>query len=229
MENLYKSEEWKSLDEIDRAQLLLVIEGLKKGTIVGGNWTSFMDVLKKTELDYELISDGRLLEPVFKVAKTRDLLDQHGEYLALPENFDPNDFHRISGKFLGYPKCCTEEYVKDPTFEQIMAARRGDNHLTYKFGEEMGDKIKEDGIYSDVFDYCPPSFTPCGIECPEAKKVLTSWKDAINTFDPEAGKELVYFNRGSLPERFAHKEYLKQEESRRDLEYTLREVRESVR
>ncbi len=47
MKDLYKSEEWKSLNEIDRAQLLLVIEGLKRGTMIRGNWTSFIDILKK--------------------------------------------------------------------------------------------------------------------------------------------------------------------------------------
>ena len=60
MENLYKSKEWNSLDKEGRAQLLLVIEGLKNGAMIGGNHTSFIDILKKTGLDYIFNLDKHL-------------------------------------------------------------------------------------------------------------------------------------------------------------------------
>jgi hypothetical protein len=229
MGNLYQSEEWKSLEEIDRAQLLLVIEGIKRGTIIGGNWTSFMKILEKTGLGYELNTNKYQLSPVVVVARPEDLQEQNRRYLTLPENANRDDFHKIAGWLLGYPECCTAEYVKDRTLEQRRAQRNGQRHLSYRFGQELDAQIKAKRSYSEILDYRPPSFTPCGVECPEATRVLTSWKQAIDTLDPEAGRELVYFNRRCLPERFAHQEYLQQEGQRRSLEYRLEMLRRSVR
>ena len=51
MSNLYQSEEWNSLDKIDRAQFLLVREGLKRGTII--TYAGFdEELIKKSGLDY---------------------------------------------------------------------------------------------------------------------------------------------------------------------------------
>lgn len=226
MKNMYNSKEWKALNKIDRAQLLLVLEGLKKGTIVMGNWTSFRDILNKTGLDYKLNTNKYRLNPVFVVARPEDLRKATHQYLILPENASRADFHRITGELLGYPKCCTEEYIKERTTEQIRDERNGKFYLSYNFGKELESKIKSDGTYPEIFDYAPPSFTPCSINCPEAVKMLSSYKEAINTLDPEAAKELIYLNRNSTPERFAHKEYLKLEDSKRSLEYKLSKLRE---
>lgn len=230
MENLYKSKEWKSLDEIDRAQLLLVIEGLKRGTIIRGNYTTFMNILKKTGLDYKLTSNKLRLHPVAMVARPRDLAEATHRYLTLPKNPVGTGYHGVTGWLLGYPECCTEEYVKERTPEQAIAMKRKDQtHLGYRFGKELDSKIKSKGTYPDIFDYRPPSFTPCSLECPKATNVLSSWKEAIDTLDPEAGKELVYFNRNDFPERLANIEYLKKENQGRDLEYKLEFLRRSVR
>ena len=225
MENIYKSKEWKSLEEIDRAQLLLVIEGLKRGTIIGGNYTSFMDILKKTGLDYSLTSDKLSLDPVAIVAKSKDLAEATHRYLTLPKNTVGTGYHGVTGWLLGYPECCTKEYVKERTPEQKIAQRNGQRHLSYRFGKELDSKIRSEGSYPDIFDYRPPSFTPCSVNCPEATKVLSSWKEAIETLDPEAAKELVYFNRRDYPEMLAHRGYLESEKSRRTLDTKLRSLR----
>jgi hypothetical protein len=219
MNDLYQSEEWKSLNKLDRAQLLLVIEGLKKGSIIGGNWTSFMEVLKKTGLEYRLNTNKFLLNPVVVVAKIEDLQEQNKQYLNLPNNANENDFHKISGWFLGYPKCCTEEYVKERTSEQKIAEEKGPRYLSYLFGQELEHLIKTEGSYPRVFDYRPPSFTPCGINCLESIELLSSWKEAINCLDPEAGNALKYFNRAAYPQRLVHKKYLIQEGQKRNADY----------
>lgn len=222
MENLYKSNEWKSLDKVDRAQLLLVIEGLKKGTIIGGNYTSFMDILKKTGLDYKSNFDKRLLHPVFEIAKPEVLAEKTHRLLSLPKYATSFDYYRVIGDFLGYPECCIKEYSRERTPAEKEAGRiPGKRHLTYRFGQELDNAIKSGGKYPDVFDYVPPSFTPCSINCPEATKTLASWKDAIETLDPEAGKELVYFNRNDYPQLLAHQNYLKEEDAKRNLERKL--------
>ena len=100
--------------------------------------------------------------------------------------------------------------------------------MSYRFGQELDSKIKSDVKYPDFFVYRPPSFTPCSVNCPEARIVLTSWKEAINTLDPEAGKELIYFNRTDYPEKLAHREYLEAERSRRGLDARLRFLHRSA-
>lgn len=138
------------------------------------------------------------------------------------------DVHKIAGWLLGYPACCTAEYVKERTPEQKKAARNRKHHLTYRFGQELTDLIQTQGSYPEVFDYRPPSFTPCSITCAEAINVLTSWKEAFDTLDPEAGQEIVHFNRSDFPERLAYRDYLQQEWQRRSLEYKLTVLKKHV-
>ena len=228
MNQLYLCEEWKSLSKLDRAQFLLVVEGLKKGAIIEENWTSVIDIIKMTGLGYELSKGKYYLNPVIVVAKPEDLQEHNRLYLTLPKHATRDDFDKIEGWLLGYPECCTVEYVKERTPEQKRAQRNGQRHLSYKFGQELDAQIKAKGSYPEIFDYRPPSFTPCGIKCPEATRVLTSWKQVIDTLDSEAGKELVYFNRRDFPERLAHQEYLRQENQRRSLEYRFEMLRRSL-
>lgn len=228
MRDLYHSKEWKSLSKVDRAQLLLVIEELKRGAIIDGNWTSVMSILQKNGLGYELSRGKYHLNPVIVVAKPEDLQEQNRRFLTLPTRATREDFDKINGWLLGYPECCIEEYVKKITPYQMKAITHSQRHLSYKFGQELDARIKAEESYPEVFDYRPPSFIPCGIDCPEAVRVLSLWKDAINTLDPEAGKELVYFNRQDFPERLAYKDYLHLEKQRRNLESDLEILRRSV-
>lgn len=229
MSNLYGTDEWRSLDEISRAQLLLVIEGLKKGTIIGGNWTSFLNVLKETGLDYQLNTNRYQLNPVMRVARPEELQKLNYEPLILPNDANGKDYHRIMGDFLSYPKCCTEEYVSDSVPEERQARREGKLHLTYKFGRELTDLIEKENKYPDVFDYRPPSFTPCGIGCEDSIKLLSGWKNAVETNDPKAGYEIVLFNRGSYPERLAHKAFIEKEYGRIRLEHKLSYLQRSIK
>jgi hypothetical protein len=207
---VYNTDEWKSLDGLDRAQLLLVIEGLKRGTIIGGNWSSFIEVIGKFGLEYELTTHKHRLDMVAMVARPETFKQYTNMLLTMPEESDASQFHKATGWFLSYPECCTEEYNKKMTPEEKRALASGPHHRSYKFGRELEEKIMKDGTYPDVFDYRPPSFTPCGIGCSNAIRALKEWKDAIDRLDPEAAEELVYFNRQSYPERLAHEEYIKE-------------------
>ena len=52
LKDIYASEEWVSLNPVDRASLLLVIEGLKKGTEIQAPYGTLMSILRKTGLSY---------------------------------------------------------------------------------------------------------------------------------------------------------------------------------
>lgn len=226
---LYQSEDWQSLDKIDRAELLLVIEGLRKGALVGGNWTSFMRILEKTGLSYEEPRIKYRLNPTFYVGKEKDLLELKSKFISLPENSGIEDIWRINGEFLSYPSCCIREYSRDRTPEEESAKKqKRTNHLRHRFGRGLDDRIKSEGRYPDIFDYRPTSFTPCGITCQESIGLLTAWKSAITTLDPQAAEELVLFNRGQKPQRLAHKDLINKEIDKRELEYKIMMIRHST-
>jgi hypothetical protein len=110
------------------------------------------------------------------------------------------------GLFLGYPRCCIEEYWKPRTPEQITAKKKGMYHLGYRFGQELTELIEREGMYPDIFDYMPPAFTPCSVNCPETITMLTRYKEALIRLDPEAAQGLAEFNWYDMPQTMAHDE-----------------------
>ena len=133
--SFYKEDGWNALDPVDRAQLLLVIEGAKPGTIIGANHTTFKEITKSAGLVYSFNTQPLLLGPVVEVARPEEMAKYQMGLMMLPERATEDDYHKAVGAFLGYPACCTEEYVRERTPEQRAAARRGARHMSYRFGQ----------------------------------------------------------------------------------------------
>lgn len=186
--SLYESSEWKSIDGVDRAQLLLVIEGLKRGTTINGNWTTLIDILNRTNLSFELNNPNDILRPVFTIAKQKILEERNQRFLQLKDTITNRDWYKIDGWFFSYPDCCVEEYSRKRTPLEKEQKTKGARHLSYTFGRELDELIKSSGNYPEIFDFKPPTFTPCSINCPSAIETLTIWKDAIESQDPDAAK-----------------------------------------
>lgn len=228
---VYKSPEWKQLDSVDRAQLLLVAEGVKPGTIVGGDFTNFAKIIPQLGLETSLNTDPRWLRPVYMVARPEILTKYHRDVIATPETKRQEPWHRLNGKFLGYPECCTEEYIKP---QKNIAAR---DQLPPKQREEWSNfvfeaeqMVKKGEPYPAELDFRPPSFTPCSVNCPEALPLLRKWQRVIETADPEAARDLQIFNWGSEPYRTAHKDELaaikKTEDEKKKIEFLRKSLRE---
>lgn len=231
MHPLYDSATWQSFENVDRAQLLLVLEGLKRGTIIEGS-TSFQKIITNAGLVSEQVSPQYRLYPTFLVARKEDIEEKRLQRFHLfqgPQRKDLSiDFHKIGGWILSYPACCTEEYARERTLEEEKYRMERKHHLTYLFGRQLTALIEKGEEYSELFDYRPPSFTPCSIECPSALELLASWKHALDTYDPEAAKGLKRFNRQGYPERLAHEEFWEQEKIRQREEWKLRQLRSSI-
>lgn len=195
--DIYQTDEWKEIDGIDRAQLLLVIEGLKRGTIIDGDTKGFDKVIQRAGLTARLNSPPGSKRRAVRVA-TKEDLDRYDAMMKEPEN-SINDLHEIDAWFLSYPDCDLKAYIAPRTKEQIQARQNREHGMTYTFGQEM-ITLKENGeVYHPSFDYRPPSFTPCSTKCETAIELLSSWKDAIQRNDPEAAKAIVKFNQWNLP------------------------------
>jgi hypothetical protein len=195
--DIYKTKEWKKIRELSRAQLLLVVEGLKRGTIIDGDTQGFDEVIQQAGLTARLNSAPGSKRRVVRVA-TREDLDRYDELSTAPTN-DINDFHKINAWFLGYPDCCLEEYIAPRTGEQAQAKEKREHGMTYTFGQEIIAIRVEGGEYHPSFNYRPPSFTPCSTKCDTAINLLHSWKEALETNDPKAAAALVGFNIMNAP------------------------------
>ena len=132
------------MDPISRAQLLLVCEGLKPGTIIYWH-RSIPGICEKAGLLYERDGDTAMVG--------KRLLKHYT--------------HRTAGRFLGYPSCCIETYIR---------------------GKDSFPSSREEHFYR------PPSFTPCRKNCVQAMKLLRLWMETMKACDPEAAKALREFN-----------------------------------
>ena len=143
----------------------------------------------------------------------------------LPLELGFQEYHKLVGWSLGYPECCTAEYVRPRTVEEQRASQ---HHLTHRFGKQLEDKIKIEGSYPDFFDCLPPAFTPCKIDCPEASSLLQLWQDALLTLDSEAGESVRFFNRYNYPNSLVHQKYLQEKLAEFKTEYVLDQLRISI-
>lgn len=74
--DVYESVEWKKLDPVDRAQLLLVAEGVKPGTIINGDFTHLPKIVEKLQLDAVLETESNLVTrmgPLYRIAPKEKL------------------------------------------------------------------------------------------------------------------------------------------------------------
>ncbi|MDP2668369.1 MAG: hypothetical protein Q8P07_00850 [bacterium] len=221
---IYKSPEWKDLNPVSRAELLLVAEGVRPGTF-SGDFQSFKKFAEMMGLEAVLNSDPLDINPVYKIAAPEMIKKHFQEVLSLPENASPYEFWRINGKFLGYPECDIEEYM-NPV--KNMEERKKMPEDISNFDFEIKKMIKKGEKYPEEFDYAAPAYTPCGARCENAIKMLKTWKETLEAADPEAAKALKMFNWKTEPLRLAHKDELKQINDEDEKEYGLQELRQDV-
>ena len=204
---VYQSPEWQKLDSVSRAQLLLVAEGLKPGTIIHGNFTSFQEICGRLGLAGSLNTDPMLLQPIYRVAPEETLLKHERALLTLPEKIPRGAYHRINGEFLGYPSCCVEEYIKP---QKNLEARKKSSPKQFVSNVDFEAKqiIGRGEPYPEELDFCPPSFTPCSARCENALAVLKKWKTVLEKADPEAARDMQSFNWQSEPDITLYKEEL---------------------
>lgn len=193
---IYQSEAWQSLDPLDRAQLLLVAEWKKPWTIIWWDQTNFLAILAQLWLEYSLDESKRNLFPAFIVWNNHDLWEYFKKRLQLTRRWYWSAYDYLTGSFLGYPECCTEEYCH-PSLNIVKRRLFSPNTFIPNFTYES----IENWWYPDEFNYCPPSFTPCSIHCKEAIKVLKVWKLLLEKYDSTWAQELREFNkRGNAEE-----------------------------
>jgi hypothetical protein len=224
---IYDSPEWKELGPIDRAQLMLVAEGVKPGTIIGGNLSTFQNIVQKMGLKTHLNTEPNELWPVYEVASPAVMDERYHDLLALPKESTSDDYHKINGKFLGYPVCCTEEY-NNPQKNLAARMKFSPHKFISNVDFELTQMIEKGETYPEELDFCPPAFTPCSATCPEALRVLKQWKDIILLGDKDAAEELQMFNWRGSPVEKIHAAKLDERSDKRYRQYQSDMLRSQI-
>jgi len=203
---VYKSAIWRSLHPTARAHILLVAEGLKPMAYTGvANIKGAMGYLEN-ELGI-LIDEARgrrrcelgslrLFVPsrTYTVCTSKKVLDVVRGMQAKRRFNDPFSIE-LEGRFLGYPKCCTTEYMH-PTYEErfnpwiLKFFKR-----PYRFLVEAVRLYMEGRKLAEEFLYLMPSQTPCSVTCQRTLRKLRKWRAVTRKYDPEAAAFLERFNR----------------------------------
>lgn len=197
MKNVYKSEDWKKIDPLTRAEVLLVAEGLKPATTTGdlvSTYYPLLSCLKQLGLKHEepIFRKGpytKIPEYVITVYKGDKTIEELNRRLLDP-SLNTKQVWRAYGEAYGYQDCCITRYSN----AEIQAPnKKSIEHVV--FDKELED-LKEAGKeYPDVLDYRVPSMTPCSVYCEKTLKLLGSWKEALEKHDPEAAEALKMFNK----------------------------------
>ncbi|MBI3334947.1 MAG: DUF483 domain-containing protein [Candidatus Portnoybacteria bacterium] len=221
---IYQSPEWKALTPLDRAQLILVAEGVKPGVFVGGDFTNFQKIVQKMGLEARLNTYPLLLNPVYTISTPEGLSEYYRETVSAT-GITAENFYRINGKFLGYPSCCVEEYTNP---QKNLEERKKYPPNISNFDYEM-IQMREKGVeYPEELDYCPPTFTPCSAHCAKALGKLREWKGVMQEADPEAAYWLRLFQWAFEPYRKFHEKELKRMEKDEELEDNIAFLRKSI-
>jgi hypothetical protein len=184
----YRSPEWKALNPVARAELIMVAEGAKPGLITfgfkGAGFRVAQEFAVGNGMRFDSISDedeegeshvtctiGR--PEAFQALAAWSFRERVQDFLGIGRG----DFVRKRGEFLGYPKCCIEAFIESGRNPEIIRIPNCD------------------GVYAEELDYCPPCFVPCGEQCEKALGTLRGWKKAVEAADPEAAQELRALNR----------------------------------
>lgn len=206
MKNLYQTKEWKSLPVMERAYLLPTMEGIRKGCLVNTKNISNISDLEyclnekglkyhKEDNNYFVSKNKTLLEKVVKkwesayIAKSFQGIDKDIDKIVKGIE---EEYHRVIGKFFGYPDCCIKHFTK-ATLKGTFATREWHK----KAGKALLEKK-----YNKLFDYV--FHAPCGLECEESLKVARKIKKCLESYDFEAAESFRKSNRHHV-ERAAKK------------------------
>lgn len=187
---IYLSNEWKELDPVGRASILLVSEGVKPGSTFGSKYRFGVEsVLEKVRLPY-LLPEWVNNRYIFTVARDDKVLS---DYISrfLKNSLTANQVHYANGIFYGIPECCIDDFV-GVSLEDGRTFRR---KKRVSFDELLKDYERSNGGYPEELDYRIPGVVPCKVDCHNALKVLGEYRDVLLEYDKEAGEELRLFNK----------------------------------
>jgi hypothetical protein len=186
----YASREWKGLDPLNRACILLVSEGLKPGSTFGSTYRVGVErILEQLRIPY-LPPEWHGGDYIYTIAKDDKTLSDYIRKL-LDKNLTSRQAHRAHGIFYGIPECCINEYIG----ATVLNGKSPGHRKTGSFDELLKKYEKLNGRHHEDLDYRIPGITPCKVDCSNALKAFQKYKDVLLQYDKEAADELKLFNK----------------------------------
>ncbi len=187
----YTGREWKGLDPLNRACILLVSEGLKPGSTFGSTYRVGVEsVLDKLRIPYLPPHWHRYTDYVYTIGRDNKTLSDYIRKL-LDRDLTSRQAHRAQGMLYGIPECCIDEYVG----AKVLDGTNPGETKPSSFDELLKECEKRYGSYPEELDYRVPGIRPCKVDCSNTLKILQKYKDVLLQYDEEAADELRLFNK----------------------------------
>lgn len=184
--DFYRSKEWKSVNPLARATILLVSEGKKPGCTFASDYRVDVEkVMDKLGLSY---FEPRWFNNRYIYTASKDdnaLLKYIGK--SLDKHFTSSQAHKTAGEFYGFPECCVDNFVEGKLHYDRYGKDKNNN-----FGDMLKIYIKSHGGYPEELDY--RMMVPCAVDCKEALKVTGGYRDVLLEYDEEAASALRLMN-----------------------------------
>ena len=107
---IYETPEWKSIALLERAQLLLAMEGQRPASEVIEFRNPLIDILKEKGMEAQPMFHRTNLLMDHWLVSSPEYLRNHNREIVAAKNM--GEYHRELGTFLGYPKCCIEAFIE---------------------------------------------------------------------------------------------------------------------
>lgn len=175
----YQSREWKNLDSLIRANILLVNEGIMPGNDFGSSpkdVKDVIDILRKLKLTYTASFDKRWWH--YRISKDSKVLS---DFIYESQKSDPDV---NAGRFYGYPSCCIEEFIN--RFDMIL---RGIKPPAVDLREEYARRNLE---YPSELDY--KTWVPCRFDCTKTLVLSRQYKAVLCEYDKETARAFWFVN-----------------------------------
>lgn len=187
---------WASLSPASASQLALVVLGLKPATIIHGA----PDVVHGIAAGRGFVVDIDGPDERYPVAtvSTARRFAAYRQRLAAVDDDDPTASHRVHGWFLGYPRCCVEQYVAPLDDDGEDALRQGSRFMASRFGRQLAALLVTGAPCPEPLLFAPTSFTPCNVTCPCAIAMLSSYATMLDRFTPEIARSVAERQRAFL-------------------------------
>jgi hypothetical protein len=186
---IYASKEWKKIEPLARAHIILVNEKVKTGATFG-SFRNLSGVLEKLNIYYHIILEKERLKPlkfyVVHISSSSKMLKKVMELISRKIKVKNPDI--FWGKFYGYPICCVKRYSAE--------VKRGNPRRRFILQllelKNMGKQIPE-----ELF-YLMPTQVPCSPFCKKSLKILSIWKQTLEKADKEVAEWIANWNREEI-------------------------------
>lgn len=184
---------WYGISAPARAEIILAWSGVKPAAITGGLvplHTTFMDAFKKLGLYWWREPESTTIV-VYHISKKRGLIQK---FLRSRQGY-----HLRAGEYLGYPACCTREYLKPSGVTIPRGPRQQENFFRMflpRFDRELLAILKRVKVYRGPWNWhIPSTFKPCSAYCPNAIGLAKHTRVMLLKYDPRTARNILKRNR----------------------------------